>query len=123
MIHSKTNRDHEKENNGTAVRYIAIGAMLVIWSGTWLLYLLMPELMSGWAFVALGTILSGVVLTFAGFHYIQLNRQADRAEVEEAKELAEHSKKDETAPGTTPPSVQSRNYEEYRVDPQMTSRT
>ena len=49
MNRSLAKHDHEKENNGVAIRYIAIGAALVIWSATWLLYLLAPELMSGCA--------------------------------------------------------------------------
>ncbi len=120
MNRSLAKHDHEKENNGVAIRYIAIGAALVIWSATWLLYLLAPELMSGWAYVAVAIVCTGLVMTFAGYQYIKLNREADRAEIDEAKELSEHERKQNRDRPVARPETGS-TYEEYRVDRQLSS--
>lgn len=128
MNRSIAQHDHEKENNGAAMRYIAFGTLVAVWSGVWLLYMLMPDLMSGWAFVATAAVLSGLLMTFAGFKYIQLNKQADRAEIDEAKELAEHERQREQHPqaASQPTTPEQRsgdvNYDEYRVDPQLSSK-
>ncbi len=128
MNRSLAQHDHEKQNNGTAIRYIAFGTLIVIWSGIWLLYMLAPNLMSGWAFVAVATALSGLLVTFAGFKYIQLNKEADRAEIDEAKELAEHEHQHEhrepvhSKQTTAEERANNVNYEEYRVDPQLSSK-
>src|SRR5262245_40363845 len=66
----------------TALIYVTIGALTIIWSGIWLVYLLMnPPAGSGVFYVCAGFIISGTAVFLLGLGLGRLGRAARDAEI------------------------------------------
>ena len=65
----------------TALVYVTVGALTIIWSGVWLVYLLRNPPTQSWVFyVVTGFIISGVSLLLLGLGLGRLGRAARDAE-------------------------------------------
>jgi hypothetical protein len=98
----------------TALFYITIGALLVVWSTTW--YFLMTPDTNTKKFLDAGLFMTGVVLLVIGFGLGHLGRMARKAELPPQEATAAEARIDQNAaargaaPGATaPPPVPSPN--------------
>jgi uncharacterized BrkB/YihY/UPF0761 family membrane protein len=66
----------------TAILYVTIGTLMVIWAGLWYFYFLMPQTAPpAWEkFACVGTILSGCAIAVIGFLFGSIGRDAKAAD-------------------------------------------
>lgn len=63
-----------------AIRFITCGTLMVVWSIIWLLYLLLPQDISGSIYIASGVILSGIAVVLIGMKVGEIGREANQDE-------------------------------------------
>lgn len=99
-------------NNGgskkasTAITYVTIGALLLVWGGLWNFYLFRYEGSIGWKYVAFGILLTGLAFAVIGILLGRIGKAANEADEspEDEKPDHVHVHQDANAPAPTPPA-------------------
>lgn len=60
-----------------AVRYITMGVLMVVWSLIWIAYLLLPDSINGWLFIASGVVFSGIAFAVIGLQAGSIGTKAN----------------------------------------------
>lgn len=63
-----------------AISYITFGTLIVVWGVVWLLYLTMPQDVSGWVYIAAGAVVSGIAVVLIGIKVGDIGKEANRDE-------------------------------------------
>lgn len=63
-----------------AVSYITCGALMIVWSVIWLVYLTVPSDVKGSVYIATGIVLSGIAVVLIGLSLGNIGKEANRDE-------------------------------------------
>lgn len=70
-----------------AISYITCGTLMVVWSVVWLTYLLSDADVSGYVYLAVGAVLSGLAVAAIGFSVGRVGKEANVDEEEHDDEV------------------------------------